>query len=459
MNYLKFSTQKNNYIFNPIDGHIYKYDNDNSVNESSIIKGIISGENVIEEVTIGYSFAEIKEAIDKNLKQMTLCVTQNCNLRCNYCVYSGQFKNFRTHKNIYMSNRLAIDAANYFIDHASSADNLYFTFYGGEPFLNFPLILATTKYLKSKLNERVNISITTNGTLINKEIINFIKEYKVFLSISLDGDQQTHDKHRKFINGKGTHEKIMRNIKNLKTDLGELFHTHISFTATLSAECDYKELDLFFINFRNSVRVSGVQFYGSDSIAPIAGNSKNMSYMIDKFTKGILAHMFDDDHTKEPYRFPASVVGRGIKSIHLRNVADKQIYDKTFPLKKHCIPGATKLFVAPNGDLFPCEKLDCYKHLKIGNIYSNIDYTRVYQYLMEYVLLRNKFCKDCFLIDICDQCFLSASDGERWDEEKMKFYCNNARNEYKKAFSIYVGILEKDANAFDYIDKEMDISQ
>jgi len=456
MNLLTFSTTKNNYVFNPINGHIYRYDKANICNDSEILMEIKSIENIVEEVVTGYNLEEVKEAINKNLKQMTLCVTQDCNLRCNYCVYSGQFKNFRTHKKIQMSNKLALNAADYFINHASSVDNLYFTFYGGEPFLNFPLILATTKYLKSKLKERVNISITTNGTLINKEIINFIKEYKVFLSISLDGDQQTHDKHRKFMNGSGTHAKLLGNIENLKTDLGELFHTHISFSATLNAECDYKELDSFFGSFRNSVRVSGVQFYGSDSIASIAGNSKNMSYVIDKYTNGILAHAFDDDHTKEPYRFSANVVGRGIKNIHLRNIADQQIHNKIFPLKKHCIPGATKLFVAPNGDLYPCEKLDCYTHLNIGNIYSNVDYSMVYQYLTEYVSLRNKFCKDCFLIDICDQCFLSASNGEKWDEGKMIFYCNNARNEYKKAFSIYVGILEKDANAFDYMDKEIE---
>lgn len=452
MSYLTFKTAKNNYLFNPGNGHIYLCAKEEINGISELLNGISGNKNIVKEIIPGYSFNEVEEAVNKKLKQMTLCVTQDCNLRCNYCVYSGQFKYYRKHKKNYMTEKLAMDAANYFLNHASADDDLYFTFYGGEPFLNFPLISKVQKYLKDNLNERVNFSITTNGTLLNKAIIDFIIYNKIFLTISLDGEKTTHDKNRKFANGEGSFDRIMKNIENLKNAYGELFGVYVSFSTTLSANCDYKELDSFFCNFKNSVRVSGVQFYGSESIESIAGNSKNMAYAVDKYIKGTLMHVFDDDYKREPYRFSASIVGRGIKIIHLRNISDSKIYDKTFFLKKHCIPGSTKLFVTPNGDLFPCEKLDSYSHLRLGNIYTKVDASVVYKYLEEYTALRNKYCKDCYLLDICDQCFLSASNGEKWDEEKMIFYCNNARNEYKKAFSIYAQILEEDINAFDYMD-------
>lgn len=458
MDLITFNTSKNNYLFNPINGHIYLYKNIKNFGESKVVKNLKSLKNIVSKVVPGYTFEEVKEAISGNLKQMTLCVTQNCNLRCSYCVYSGQFQNFRTHKNISMSNTLAIDAADYFLKHASPYDDLYFTFYGGEPLLNLPLISKVSKYLKKNLKNRINFSITTNGTIINKKIIEYIKKNKVFLTISLDGNKYTHDKNRKFKNGNGSFDKILKNLEKLKSSLGELFNTYVSFSVTLNAGCDYKELDSFFNNFRNSVRVSGVMFYGSNSLDSIANTSKNMSFLVDKYKEGVLNHAFDDDYTKEPYRFSASVISNGIKSIHLRKIADKKIHQKTFLLKKHCIPGSTKLFVTPSGDLFPCEKLDSFSHLKVGNIYSSVDPSLVYNYLNEYSELRNKFCKDCFLIDFCDQCFLSASNGEDWDEEKMMFYCNNARNEYLKAFTIYADLLEKDLNAFNFIDKDMSIS-
>jgi uncharacterized protein len=89
------------------------------------------------------------------------------------------------------------------------------------------------------ISKWINSKRSTNGTLINEEIVKFIKEYKVFLSISLDGDKHTHDKNRIFINGNGTYDKLLKNIETLKDVLGKLFNTYVSFWATLCNNCDY----------------------------------------------------------------------------------------------------------------------------------------------------------------------------------------------------------------------------
>jgi len=459
-NALFFRTTKAQYVFVPSTGHIHWIKSiKGAVDDIEKKQGSISKTldcHGAESVIIGYSTEEISEAINHHLAHMTLGVTQECNLRCSYCVYSGKFKDLRTHTQEHMSEETALKACAYFLQHLSTEKKeLFVTYYGGEPFLNFPVIVKTHEYLTSILKERVQFSITTNGTLIDRPVREFLVRNKIHLTVSLDGDRHIHDRYRRFLNGLPSFDQIIANIDKLRAENEAYFNLYVTFAVTVNAESDYRIMEQFFSCYQNNVKISGVMFYGSNGIEPVRGNTKNMPYLVNKFTKGCLTHAFDNPGEKQHYKFAADVIAKGLKMIHNRSIAeDGHFLPETLPLNKHCIPGATKLFVAPDGTFYPCEKLDSYDHLSIGNLDSGVSTAKVYRDLEAYAELRDKVCRNCFLVNICTSCFQSASNGARWDTDKMAMYCDCAREEFAKAFTIYAEILEQDDTSLDFLDKQ-----
>lgn len=118
----------------------------------------------------------LENMYNDNLKGIILQVTQNCNLRCKYCVYSGSYVN-RHHNNKRMTLNTAKAAIDFFWSHSSKSNNLSFGFYGGEPLLEFELIKETVKYIKEKfIGKKYTFTITTNATLLEEEQIHFLAE-------------------------------------------------------------------------------------------------------------------------------------------------------------------------------------------------------------------------------------------------------------------------------------------
>ena len=149
-------------------------------------------------------------------QQLTLQVTQQCNLRCEYCAYSGLYEN-RTHANKNMDFDTAKKAIDFFLNHSRDSKQITFGFYGGEPLLMFKLIKQCVDYIERSVEgKEIMYAITTNGTLLSDEIVDFLAQHHVLLSISLDGSRKEHDLHRKFRSGEGSFDVIMENVRRLK---------------------------------------------------------------------------------------------------------------------------------------------------------------------------------------------------------------------------------------------------
>ena len=88
----------------------------------------------------------LKYSLENDLGTMALQVTQNCNLRCKYCVYSGNYEN-REHSSLRMSRETAYKAIDYLVEHSANSENLHLGFYGGEPLLEFELIKDCVEYI------------------------------------------------------------------------------------------------------------------------------------------------------------------------------------------------------------------------------------------------------------------------------------------------------------------------
>ena len=180
-------------------------------------------------------------------EQLILQVTQRCNLRCEYCVYSekGEYHN-RKHSNNDMSVELAEKAINMYLDTSNEAPDRVISFYGGEPLLKIELIKHCVEYVKKKsIEKKVRFAMTTNGTLLTMDIARFLAENNFEVLISLDGSKNEHNEYRKFANGKGSFDTIMNNLRAIRKELPDFFKT-IQFNTVLNPKHNYENIKEYF---------------------------------------------------------------------------------------------------------------------------------------------------------------------------------------------------------------------
>ncbi|MDD3897848.1 MAG: SPASM domain-containing protein, partial [Syntrophomonadaceae bacterium] len=117
-----------------------------------------------------------------------------------------------------MEEKTAFQAVDWLIEQSGKMKKIHLGFFGGEPFLNFPLMKAVVEYAEKKVREmgkEVGFSATTNGTLLDDEKIAFIKKHQFDIGISIDGPRAVHDAQRPYANGKGSYDSIVPKIKKL----------------------------------------------------------------------------------------------------------------------------------------------------------------------------------------------------------------------------------------------------
>jgi uncharacterized protein len=147
------------------------------------------------------------------ITHLELVHTDGCNLACSYCFE----KDMRGARRMpLLVTRKAIDLL---IEYSGDADKLWITHFGGEPLLNFANIRFATEYARDKasaLGKSVVFDITTNGTLLTEERVDYLADHHVKILVSVDGLQSTHDRYRVDRQGRGTFERVMRSLALLK---------------------------------------------------------------------------------------------------------------------------------------------------------------------------------------------------------------------------------------------------
>ena len=154
--------------------------------------------------------------VKKEYPIVNLCLflTQSCNLNCVYCYGDGGA--YGTGGN--MDEATALKAVDWLIEQSGKMKQLHIGFFGGEPFLMFPLMKAIVQYARKRAEEagkKVSFHATSNGTLFDDEVIDFIKEEEVSILISFDGPREIQDAQRPFTNGDGSYDATAPKIRKL----------------------------------------------------------------------------------------------------------------------------------------------------------------------------------------------------------------------------------------------------
>ncbi|WP_025915930.1 quinohemoprotein amine dehydrogenase maturation protein [Herminiimonas sp. CN] len=170
--------------------------------------GIISAKRKDYEITP----REIKHF---PINTLVLTLTTGCNLGCTYC-YREDLTPPRDA--VVMEDATARRALDMLLRESTGHEQVNVVFFGGEPTMRFSSIHALVAYAEEeaeKLGKKVDFSLTTNASLLTDEMIAFFQSHRFGISVSMDGDEETHDRYRITIGGKGTHKQVSKNVRRL----------------------------------------------------------------------------------------------------------------------------------------------------------------------------------------------------------------------------------------------------
>lgn len=373
--------------------------------------------------------------------KLTLGITHVCNLRCKYCIYSGEFKGERTHESKMMSIEMADKIIDEFFvrrkDHPQAV-----IFYGGEPLLNFPVIKRIVLRL-GKMKENVLFSATTNGTCLeNDEILDFLVQKKFVINISFDGPVQ--DVVRVDTQGKGTFRRLMTILEKISKRHPDFYNNSIGFNVTVTPATDLtKTVEFFHTNplFKGK-QLNIIRNYDPDNLFcrkyDFVENEKILSEEFEQ-----LRREYPEIYKENP-PFHSGCFLQAMAQINKRPMGD----NGSLPLNSCCYPGMNTVYVDIDGTVYACERTE---HAPIGHIDRlAVDDKMVEKCVRDYYEIAKKYCPQCWAAKLCPKCFSHVKRGEL-NEENFVEYCDKFRTSVLRTLELFVTVKEKDEKAFDNI--------
>lgn len=286
---------------------------------------------------------------ETNMQTIILPISGHCNLRCSYCF--AQTKGDFGFKDI--TPQKCKEIVDFVLKNNRPDIVCSLNFFGGEPMLNMETIQETIEYTKLNYpNRNVAFGITTNGTILKEDELNFIKEHQVKLLVSYDGPASIAP-HRVYVNGKHSEENVIRNIEKLKQN-----NIDFQLRATISSDC-------------NSLK-NIYEYFESLNLpfaAVLAYKSRNVD---DTCVYDGKIESFKQQY-KDLLNYYRNRIEKG-DSINCFSIMNDVITIKTRRLKQYACGGGINIFaVTDNGNIFSCEHLAFDSKYAIGNIASGIN--------------------------------------------------------------------------------------
>ncbi len=401
------------------------------------------------KMKIPYEKEEFVSFYDGHLEDLILNVTDECNMRCTYCSFSGSYFYERTHQNKFMDFQTAKKVVDFFKFHSRRQKRVYYTFYGGEPLLNFPVLKKVIEYVKAVESDReLFFGVTTNGTLLNEEVIDFLVENKFSLTVSLNGPQRVHDRYRVFSDGGPTFRTVIGNLKRIKERDEEYYNQNLAFNATICPPYDLIGLLEFFQTYDlvkdHAVRTNFVESNDTDFFKQFGEEDLDVA---EEWKKLTILYINGISQGNRVNGFVKSFFEKGMMRLHKRPMGS---LDGEIHLLGMCTPGVRRLFVSPEGRLHVCEKLGYL--FPIGDADRGFDFDRSFSLLNRFVSICQAECTQCWAMRLCSACFYHAKKNNQLDEKRRSDYCPIEKNHLKSLFICYCSILERNPEAFSFLD-------
>jgi uncharacterized protein len=381
-------------------------------------------------------------------------VTEDCNMRCRYCVYTVGFKNVRVHSKLAMPWDTARKAIDFFLRNPSrQLPCQYISFWGGEPLINIELIVRCVEYVGSR-DPSTTFGVTTNGTLLSDRVRRFLVAHEFQLYVSLDGPREIHDQNRVFDGGGGSFGTIMANLRALRNFAPEYYGRKVRFQCTLSPGVDFQKLLEFFKNSSELIPSGRLAVYVV-APGPETAVTPFVAAEFDKAMKALeqmfLQKVAKGDRGDREFDFLRVLFQTPYLFIHRRPVNPNGFGD-TFHTMSACFPGNFKLFVRTNGELLICEKSN--DALLIGDTERGLDGKRICDIYRAYHDLHQNECRRCWALRLCAPCYVTDTRrAGKFAACLDPVECEAQRQFWTDKLRKYASVLEQDAGAFDFLNE------
>ena len=445
------SENTNNYFYDPKLKEIFIYSEALYRERDSICRNSLKKEEHYMSLT-----AEDVEYQLANLGQITIEITEKCNLNCLYCTYGDLYSSVHREgteikidliKNIlvYLVEKLNSNL------NVSTGNPFYISFYGGEPLVRFTTVRQTEDFVNQLtfLNNNVTFSMTTNGYFLDK-YMDYLKENNFRLLISLDGGRsgnQLRVDHK----GKPHFNKIYRNIKSLQSKYPDYFISNVNFNAVLNKYNSVESItDFIETHFNKLPQISDISSQGlkSDKISEfynIYSSSLKSFAEAGKVMNIKEKYFIHHPVVKDTFIFLQSVCRNSFKDYNtlLGEGNRRRIPTGT------CLPFFKRMFISANGTVLPCENVSR-KH-SFGYVDENgvdIDTGKIAEKYNTAFKQLEAQCNRCHGKDICPHCVFQM-------EESFKCPDMIKRADLEKKFSQAMTLIEDNPELYVRMMKEV----
>ena len=326
------------------------------------------------------------------VKALCLHIAHDCNLACQYCfAEEGEYHGRRA----LMSFEVGKKALDFLVKNSGNRINLEVDFFGGEPLMNWQVVKDLVAYgrsLEEPFHKKFRFTLTTNGVLLNDEVLEFVNREMSNVVLSIDGRKEVHDKMRPFRGGQGSYDLIVPKFRKVAESRGQMNY-YVRGTYTRNN-----------LDFSKDVEHLADLGFEQISVEPVVADPKE-PYALQEEDLPVLMEEYD--------RLAAELVkrqkeGRGVNFFHF--MIDLSGGPCVAKRLSGCGSGTEYLAVTPWGDFYPC-------HQFVGNeafLMGNVDEGIVRQDLVDQFRCCNVYSKEK-----CRNCF-------------AKFYCSGgcAANSY-----------------------------
>ena len=340
--------------------------------------GQLFTEDVYKDVII--DFKKRKTVV----KALCLHIAHDCNLACKYCFadegeYHGQ-------KRELMSLEVGKKAIDFLIENSGNRVNLEVDFFGGEPLMNFDVVKEIVAYGRSRekeANKNFRFTLTTNGVLLNDDVVEFCNKEISNVVLSLDGRKEIHDAMRPTRNGKGSYDVIVPKFQDFVSKRGDKsYYVRGTFTRNnldfvedfkLMADLGFKEIS--------------IEPVVSPDTCDYAIREEDLETIYKEYDK--LAQDIIERHKQ----------GKPVTFFHY--MLDLNGGPCVYKRLSGCGSGTEYLAVTPQGALYPCHQFVGTDGFELGNVYEGIKKPEIVEEFKLCNVYAKDKCKDCFARFYC----------------------------------------------------------
>ncbi len=385
------------------------------------VEALKDGGKLFTPDTFADKAGDLKAKTSGVIKALCIHIAHTCNLNCEYCFASqGKYHGERALMN-FETGKQALD---FLVANSGTRRNLEVDFFGGEPLMNFDVVKQMVEYARSIENEKgknFRFTLTTNGMLIDDDVIDFANREMSNVVLSLDGRKEIHDRYRVDYAGNGSWEKIVPKFQKLvEARGGKDYYMRGTFT---HANPD----------FLNDIKVMLDLGFTELSMEPVVCakgdpselTDEDMPIVKEQYEK-LAELMLEKDKEGKPFTFYHYMIDL---------TGGPCIYKRI----SGCGSGTEYMAVTPWGDLYPCHQFVGDEKFRLGDIWHGVDNTEIQKEFLSCNVYAREECHDCWAKLYCSGgCAANAYHATGSIKGVYKYGCELFRKRMECAIAVAV---------------------